>query len=208
MKTILLLNASPLGSASRSYELGRKAADNLLDAEPDIRLVERDLSVMCPSPITEHYADAIVQRAEHHLPAFAESETLIQEIEACNYLIVATPMHNFSVPASLKLWIDYVLRAGRTFTYRDGYKVGLLEDRPTLVVVGSGGTHDGPRARQPDYLSPYFAHVLATIGITNVQFIRLQGLAMPDLATEALALGNRQLAANPVFGLTSAVTGS
>lgn len=205
MKTILLLNASPLGPASRAYRLARKAARNLLIAGSDIALVEHDLSAMRPSPISGRYADAIISRAEQDAPAFAESETLIREVESCDYLIVATPMHNFTVPASLKLWIDYVLRAGRTFAHRDGYKVGLLEDRPVLVVIGSGGVYNGPHARQPDHLSPYFTQVLATIGIRDVQFIHLQGLARADVAEQSLALGEGQLAANPVFGLTSAV---
>jgi len=208
MKTILLVNASPFGTASRNYKLAKRAADNLLDAGVDILLVERHLAVTRPSPIAADYADAIVNHAEHNAPAFAEAEILIREVEASDYLIVATPTHNFSVPAALKLWIDYVLRAGRTFTYQDGYKIGLLADRPTLVVVSSGGVHNGPHARQPDYLSPYLTQILATIGISSVEFIRLQGLAIPDLAAESLALGDGLLAAHPIFGLTSAVTGS
>jgi len=208
MKTILLVNASPLGAASRVYAVERKAADTLLEAEPDVMLVERDLSAMRLPPIAGDYADAIVQRAESHVPAFAQSERLIEDVIACDYLIVATPMHNFSVPASLKLWIDYVLRAGRTFTHRDGNKVGLLEDRPALVVVGSGGFYNGAQARQPDYLSPYLTHVLATIGIGSVQFIHLQGLVRPDMAEQACELADRQLAVHPVFGLASALTGS
>ncbi|MDL2401072.1 FMN-dependent NADH-azoreductase [Rhizobium mayense] len=201
MKTILLVNASPLGSASRAYATARKAADNLLESEANIRLIERDLSATHPSPITKDYADAVVQRAERDAPAFAQSEILIQELIDCDYLIVATPMHNFTVPASLKLWIDYVLRVNRTFTHRDGYKIGLLADRPTLVVVGSGGVYHGAHAKQPDYLSSYFTHVLATIGINTVQFIHLQGLVRPDMAEQSRILAERQLAAHPVFGL-------
>jgi FMN-dependent NADH-azoreductase len=203
MRTILLLNASPFGSASRAYGLARKAARNVMNGQSDIRLVERDLSQLRPSPLSELYAHAIVTRAQHDAPAFEESEALIREVEACDYLIVATPMHNFTVPASLKLWIDYVLRAGRTFSYRDGHKVGLLDDRPALVVIGSGGIHKGADAKQPDYLSAYFAHVLATIGIKDVQFIHLQGLSRPDIVEQSLLLGERQLADDPVFGLTS-----
>ncbi|MBB6482993.1 FMN-dependent NADH-azoreductase [Rhizobium lusitanum] len=208
MKSVLLVNASPQGPASRAYGMARKATDNLLSTEPDIRLVERHLSANSPSPISGAYADAIVQRARRETPAFVESETFIQDVIGCDYLIIATPMHNFTVPASLKLWIDYVLRDERTFTRRDGYKVGLLADRPALVIVGSGGMHNGPHARQPDYLSPYLTHVLTTIGISSVAFIYLQGMARQDAAEQSLVSADRQLAANPVFGLVSAVAGS
>ncbi|MDL2407423.1 NAD(P)H-dependent oxidoreductase [Rhizobium calliandrae] len=208
MKTIPLVNASPLGSASRAYAIARKAADKLLDSGANTRLIERDLSPAHPSPIAKDYADAVAKRAERDAPAFAQSEILIQEVIDCDYLIIATPMHNFTAPASLKLWIDYVLRVNRTFTHRDGYKIGLLADRPTLVVVGSGGVYHGAHARQPDYLSSYFALILATIGINNVQFIHLQGLVRPDMAEQSRILAERQLAVHPVFGLVSAATGS
>ncbi len=159
MKTILLLNASPMGTASRAYTLAKKAASNLLSAYSDTALVERDLSRLHASPIRAAYADAIIGQAEHDAPDFAASEMLIREVEICDYLIVATPMHNFSVPASLKLWIDYVLRGGRSFTYRDGYKVGLLADRPTLIVVGSVGSITVRRPASPTIslpISPMF----------------------------------------------------
>ncbi len=86
-------------------------------------------------------------------------------------------MHNFTVPAVLKAWIDQVLRLNRTFRLTPAGKVGLLADRPTYVVVATGGPISGERARQPDFLTPYLEAVLRTLGVHTVHFLRLE--AMP-----------------------------
>lgn len=92
-----------------------------------------------------------------------------------------------------------MLRAGRSFGFRDGRKVGLLADRPTVVIVASGGTVTG-KATQPDHLTGYLTDVLATIGITNPRFIHAQGLAEDSNSALSLSQGQRALDADPRFG--------
>jgi FMN-dependent NADH-azoreductase len=82
------------------------------------------------------------------------SEQLIREIETTDALIINTPKHNFTVPAALKLWIDYVPRIHRTFTATPEGRIGLMRDRRAFMIVGSGEFHSGERARQPDVLAP------------------------------------------------------
>lgn len=144
------------------------------------------------------YADALVALAPGDDPALRVSEQLIGELENSDCLVIATPMHNFTVPAALKLWIDYVLRIGRSFAATEAGKVGLLADRPTFVVVSSGGFHRGEQARQPDFLTPYLRHVLSTIGIHDLEFIYLQGLIRgQEHAESMLAQAREQLVFNP-----------
>ena len=85
-------------------------------------------------------------------------------------------MHNFTVPALLKAWIDQVVRFGRTFRSTPEGKIGLLADRPTFVLVASGGYIIGERARQPDFLTPYLTAILGTIGIHDVNFVHIDGM--------------------------------
>lgn len=200
MKKVLLLDCSPNGSTSHSYDLAQKAIANLRQAQPHIQLAARSIGLQTPPPLAQAYATAITSAAPHSSPAFEQSEELIRELEDSDYLILSTPMHNFTVPASLKLWIDYVLRIGRTFRSEAGWKVGILKDRPALVIVSSGGIHTGENARQPDFLSPYVSHALLTIGIKDVRFIYLQGMVRPDMVGRSLAEANETLTADPVFG--------
>ena len=200
MSEILVVHCSPHGSLALADEIVREAVTNLRRSTPRRRVVERNLAEAALPTLDREYAAAVIAGEPDSAPVFARSETLIRELEDCDYLVIATPVHNFTVPAALKLWIDYVVRAGRTFRTEAGKKSGLLADRPTLVVVSSGGFFTGDSARQPDFLSPYLLHVLQTIGIKDVRFICLQGTVRTDLVPTVVERGREQLAADHVFG--------
>ncbi|TDV33940.1 FMN-dependent NADH-azoreductase [Paraburkholderia caballeronis] len=193
MKNILFLQCSPHGETSLGTQVAREVIERLRDAYPGASVVVRDLAVEPLAPIAGDYAMAITGSRAFDDPAFSCSETLIAELERCDFLLVGTPMHNFTVPAALKLWIDYVLRIGRTFAGTPEGKVGLLKDRPALVLVRSGGVCTGPSARQPDFLTPYLRHALATTGIADTDFHYLEGVA-PDAGQ--LAAFRRSVAAS------------
>ncbi len=194
MSTILRLDCSPAGAAAQSARAADLLVDRLLLGAPATTVRRRELGV-APPP----WADmafvcgmfAVGQPGAADLSGIAVSEALIGELEATDVLVIATPMHNFTVPAPLKAWIDQVVRIGRTFRSTPQGKVGLLRDRPAHVVVACGG-YLGPPPRQPDFLSPYLRHVLATIGIHDVRFHMLEGLGRGDAAREAAMTGFRE----------------
>ncbi|SAK64528.1 (Acyl-carrier protein) phosphodiesterase [Caballeronia catudaia] len=201
---VLFVNASPHSDASHGYRL---ALDMLamLRKSANVRTVERDLAAMPLPPIAQDYARAVTSR-EPDMSRFDVSEELIREIETTDALIINTPMHNFTVPAALKLWIDYVLRIHRTFAATPEGKVGLMRDRPTFVIVGSGGFHSGEHARQPDFLTPYLRYALGSIGLKSVHFLLLQGLVRGDEAvTEALQAARDDIARHALFASDDAV---
>ena len=205
---ILLINASPHGEASHGYRFADEIVGVLREhtapAAADIEVIERDLAAAPLPPVARDYARAVTSRTPDKA-LFDVSEQLIDEIETTDALIINTPMHNFTVPAALKLWIDYALRIHRTFASTPEGKVGLMRDRPTIVIVGSGGVHSGERARQPDFLTPYLRYALGTIGIHSVQFLLLQGLVMGEAAVaEALDAARAQLTGDAVFASLAA----
>jgi len=178
MARLLYLECSPHAERSAAAQLLRPI---LADYEAKgLRVTTRSLGETVLEPLTTHYARAITTPGLRHHDAFAGSEQLIGELEHSDGMLISTPMHNFTVPATLKLWIDYVLRIGRTFVSTPDGKVGLLRDRPVLVLVRSGGACTGDDARQPDFLTPYLHHVLHTIGIGNVQFSYVAGREPQD----------------------------
>nr|WP_241194458.1 NAD(P)H-dependent oxidoreductase [Pseudomonas synxantha] len=152
---------------------------------PRFELVERDLGAYPLPPLGMGYAHALATVTSFDSPVFEVSEVLIGELERSDILLIATPMHNFTLPAALKLWIDYVLRIHRTFSSNSEGKAGLLNDRPVYVLVGSGGFHQGERARQPDFLTSYLCQALNTLGLFNLQFTYLQGLVFGEEAVRA-----------------------
>ncbi|CAB3966624.1 MULTISPECIES: FMN-dependent NADH-azoreductase [Burkholderia] len=186
MNNLLFVDASPHGSHSLGARIARDAIAQWQAARPHARVVSRSLGEPGLPSISADYAHALVARQPNSDPALACSEQLIAEVEHSDGMLISTPMHNFTVPAALKQWIDYVLRIGRTFTSTPEGKVGLLADRPVLVLVRSGGICTGAAARQPDFLTPYLKQVLAVIGISTVEFIYLEGVAPDDAAIDAV----------------------
>lgn len=186
MNRILLLNCGPHSDASHGYRLAREtlAAAGISDA----RITERDLVQSPLPPIGRDYALAITSNAAHDADELQWSEQLIAELEQHDVLFIVTPMHNFTIPAALKLWLDHVIRIHRSFAATPQGKVGLMKDRPTFVLVSSGGFFAGERAKQEDFLTPYLRYALASIGISDIHFFPLQGLVFgPEAVAQAIS---------------------
>ncbi|KAK47249.1 FMN-dependent NADH-azoreductase [Caballeronia jiangsuensis] len=202
---VLFINASPHGDASNGYRLALEMIE-MLQKTARVEVVERDLAAKPLPPVTRDYAHAVTSR-HPDTSAFDISEQLVREIETTDALIINTPMHNFTVPAALKLWIDYVLRIHRTFAATPEGKIGLMRDRPTFVIVGSGGFHSGEHARQPDFLTPYLRYALGSIGLRSLHFLLLQGLVRGDEAVaEALQRARDDIARHAFFASDDAIT--
>jgi FMN-dependent NADH-azoreductase len=192
MTRILLLNSGPHSDASHGYRLAREVlAASGLD---DLKITERDLVKSPIPPIGRDYAMAVTSDTPHDATAFEWSERLIVELEQHDMLFIVTPMHNFTVPAALKLWLDHVIRINRSFHSTPEGKVGLMQDRPTFVLVSSGAFHAGEQARQADFLTPYLRYALGSIGIGDVHFFPLQGLVFgPEMVAREVHEARRQL---------------
>lgn len=186
MSNVLLIHSSVFGEKSQSLALAR----HFLKRYPHRSLIERALSPQAmPHLDGETFAamgapaDALTgaQRA-----AVALSDTLIAELEAADTIVFALPMYNFSIPSTLKAWIDHVARRGRTFRYSEQGPEGLLKGKKVFVLVARGGVYSkGSPSAAFDFQEPYLRAVLAFIGLTDVTFIHLEGLAMGPQAADA-----------------------
>lgn len=193
MATALVLNCSPSGAQSVSRQmlesyLARRAA--LL---PQERVVHRDLAL--PENALPHlsgsFTTSIFLPPEARTPEQARelelSDRLTAEFQAADTLIVATPMHNYTVPTTLKAWIDHVARPGLTFTYEGGVRRGLANARSAVFLLASGGIFtSGPQAGE-DFLAPYLRHMMVFFGIADVTVLRAEGLAWDAPAAIARA---------------------
>lgn len=189
MTRALLLSFSPHGKAAQTFKLARALLNDLV---PGADVIERDYGSQALAPLTREYANALTTPGGLSGSATALSEQLIVELEACDLLIVCTPVHNFTVPAALKVWIDHVVRIHRSFTINAQFeKVGLLNDRRTFVLVSSGNARKG---HEPDFLTPYMTTILSTVGIHSVDFIYLGAMVRGEEAVaRAVEQAHRQL---------------
>jgi FMN-dependent NADH-azoreductase len=185
MTTILQILVSPRPQAwSRRLTgdiVGRIAALRL-----DTRVITRDLAADPPPHPDRDLYDAILSQTPDDDPRFVLSERYIGELEAADFIVIGTPVHNFSVPSTLKAWIDHIVRIRRTFRSTSQGKFGLLRDRPVIVASAHGGYVTIP-PKQPDFLTSYLQAIFETIGIPSVEFVRLEGMARgPEAIARAL----------------------
>lgn len=186
--SVLRLTCSPRGADSESYRLSQSLIDGLVrsGAECARHVVEIDANRL--THVDAEYARALGSPTDpdgEPRGSLRQSDRLIQSLADADHLVIATPMHNYTVPSALKAWIDHVVRVRSTFSVTREGKIGVLADRPVLVAVSSGGLFSGPDARQPDFLTPYLKAALATIGLKNLVFFSVEGTAMGGQALEA-----------------------
>jgi len=167
---ILRLDASANVSGSSSKKLGDQLIAALSKANA-IELNTRDLNQSL-SFIDETWVGANftpeTERNDLQKQRLAFSDSLIEELQQTDHIVLTTPMYNFGVPASLKAWIDLICRAGVTFQYTSEGPVGLLIDKQVDIIVTTGGV---PLGSPMDFLSNYLKQVFGFIGIEGINII-------------------------------------
>ncbi|HEX3861921.1 MAG TPA: NAD(P)H-dependent oxidoreductase [Stellaceae bacterium] len=185
--TILQILVSPRPQAF-SRRVARDVVAGLVARHPGARIVTRDLVAEPPPHPDVDLYEAILSPTPDDDPRFALSERYIAELEAADFVVIGTPVNNFTVPSSLKAWIDHIVRIRRTFRSTPQGKIGMLRDRPLIVVSAHGGYVTIPPV-QPDFLTDYVKTIFETIGISRIDFLRLEGMSRgPEAVARALDL--------------------
>ncbi|WP_213804414.1 NAD(P)H-dependent oxidoreductase [Granulicella sp. dw_53] len=179
MPTLLRIDSSPLAS-SISRELTNEFVATWTAAHPNGVVLTRDLAASAPAPIDAPWIGAsftpVDSRTAEQTALLALSEQLISELQQADEYVFGVAMHNFSIPSTLKLWIDQVVRAGRTFSYGAGGPQGLLTGKKATILIASGGVYTaGTPAGGMDFVEPYLKAMLGFVGITNIEFITAGG---------------------------------
>jgi FMN-dependent NADH-azoreductase len=181
MPTILHLDSSPLPT-SISRELTGEFVNEWKAAHPDGTVIYRDLAAGAPKPIDAAWVVAgytpEASRTPEQNALLANSEELIAELLRADIYVIGVAMHNFTIPSVLKLWVDQVVRAGRTFAYGAQGPKGLLQGKRAVVLSASGGVYSsGSPYAAANFMDPYLKTVLGFIGVTDTTFITAEGVS-------------------------------
>ena len=186
MKNILILETSAR-SQSISTSLAHEFTEKLALAGTEINLTTRSLASNQMQNLDEDMTTAlragVDQPSDAQAKAMTMSDEMISELEQADMILIAAPMHNFTISAQMRTWIDYVTRPGKTFGYTEAGPKGLLADKPVYIFSSRGGQYgDGsPDAPNPyDFQSGYLRHILGFIGLTSVSIIAANGMDMGD----------------------------
>lgn len=192
MSRLLLVTSSLFGAESKSRQIALEFVSAWKHKHPGTAVVERDL-VADPIPHLEGpaFAARLVaaeSQTEAHRAHLKRSDQEIAELEQADVIVIAAPMYNFSIPSTLKAWIDHVVRAGRTFRYTATGPEGLLKNKKVFVVTARGGIYSEGAMKALDFHEPYLRTILGFIGLKDVTFIYAEGLAVsPDAAEKGIA---------------------
>jgi FMN-dependent NADH-azoreductase len=185
---LLHIDSSPLGGNSVSRELTQRIVAQWKAQHPHTKTDYLDLAKDAPSHLS---MDSLGFRAGPNAGGLSEiqrleneiSERLVTQFLAADVIVIGAPMYNFSVPSQLKAWIDRIAQAGRTFTYTDKGPKGLAGGKTVIVASSRGGMYStNPAMASLDHQESYLKTVFGFLGITDVQFVRAEGVAMGDAA--------------------------
>lgn len=194
MKHILAITSSILHDNSQSTRLVHWFSEQLGNAQQQ-QVKLRDLAAEPLEHLSAQEMGAWMTAAEERSPlqtAIASvSDAIVTEVEQASALVIGMPMYNFGVPSNFKAWIDKLARAGKTFKYTENGPVGLLADKPVIIIATRGGKYQGT---SKDSQTQYLKDVFAFLGLTNLQFVYAEGLAMGEAET-AIAAAQSQLSA-------------
>ncbi|WP_109315408.1 FMN-dependent NADH-azoreductase [Pseudovibrio ascidiaceicola] len=186
MKTLLQINASMQKQEAQSSKLSDAMTNALLSKFTGMRHIKRDLS-KDPIPhldqgLFQSFHDPKAAGTPAQQAGLALSDTLVSELIEADFIVLGVPMYNLMIPSTLKAWIDFVTRARQTFKYTERGPVGLLEGKKCYIAMTQGGSFLGTTN---DLVTAYLKVALGLIGITDIEFIYAQGLALGPQAAEA-----------------------
>ena len=186
MTKLLHLNSSVRNTGSISRQLTAEFLTKWMLANPNDTIVERDLSANPVPHLTEQMMGAFFTPEAQRSPDQAEtvklSDALINELMDADVIVIGAPMYNFSISSTLKAWIDHVARAGRTFKYTENGPVGLVQGKKVVIFTSRGGVYSHGAGKAMDFHETYLRAVLGFIGLSDIDFIHTEGMAMGEEA--------------------------
>ena len=194
---ILQINSSARSQGSTSSRLADGIVTALRATDPGARVTLRDLAADPQPALDEAALQALFtpaeQRSAEQAARVARDDAAIAEIKAAHVVVIGAPMYNFGISTQLKNWIDAISRARATFEYTADGPRGLLTGKKVYVVLTRGGRY---RDTAKDSQVPYLRTVLGFLGMTDVEFVYAEGLALgADAERAAIADAERQIEA-------------
>lgn len=181
MSKLLQISSSVFGDQGVSSQLANAFIQEWQAKNGGTQVVHRDLVAEPVPHLDGERLTALMtpetERTAEQQRVVDESDALIRELQGADLIVIGAPMYNFGIPSQLKSWLDLVARSGITFRYTEQGPEGLLTGKKVYVFASRGGVHQGERS---DGVAPYLETMLGFLGMTDVEFIYAEGLAMGE----------------------------
>ncbi len=188
MTRLLVVETSPRGGLSVSRQMTQRFLAAWRTAHPGGHVVHRDLASsglpFVTAPWLQAYFTPPADQSQAMRDELRLSDELVAELLAAEHLVISTPVYNYNVPASLKAWVDHIVRKGATLGF-DGR--GLVKGRKATLLMASGGVYtEGSPIRDRDIATQYLRLVLGVIGIDDVTVVSGGGAKAVDLQEQTM----------------------
>lgn len=175
---ILHIDSAITGETSVSRKLTHEIVAKLSAANPGAQVAYRDLNKGVPAIDTDWFR-AVRMTPAHPTPDQQKlidvSDAYLAEVKAADVLVIGVPVYNFNITSQLKNWFDQIARAGLSFRYTEAGPEGLLKGKRAIIAYTAAGT---PLGSDLDFASGYLRHMLGFLGITDIEFVAADRLAM------------------------------
>ena len=195
---LLQIDSSILGANSVSRALTAEIVAAERRRHPGLEVIHRDLGAEPLGHLTAAHlgaAQGVVPEAASLRADVGAGQAALDEFLAADIVVIGAPMYNFGISSQLKAWIDRVGVAGKTFRYTETGPVGLAGGKRVVIASSRGGLYGpGAPAAFLDHQETYLTGVFGFFGITDVAFIRAEGLNLgPDYRTQSVEAALRDI---------------
>ena len=185
MRRVLHIISSPNTERSLSRRLGNSIIEKIYEKYPDSLLKERDLA-KSPFP---HMTDTLInafftpneERNREQMDAIKISDEAISELMEADIIVFDVPMYNFSIPSTLKAYLDHVVRRNVTFkgvvVGTETVVEGLLKNKKAYLAFSSSGIYSEGSLQENDFSIPLMKAVLGWMGISDITAFRAEGIS-------------------------------
>jgi FMN-dependent NADH-azoreductase len=191
MKHILHIMSSIQGKESYSIKLGQTIVGKIQEKYPDNTLQELNLANIDIPHLNSQTLGKLFSPAnlltEEDKGSIRFSDDFVKQLLAADIIVIGAPLYNFTIPSTLKAWIDFITRPGITFGYgEDGRPNGLVTGKKVYVAMSSGGIYSEGPGKANDFVVPYLQAFLGFLGMTDLTAFRAEGLKVPEVKETAM----------------------
>lgn len=187
LQNVLVINSSARSIGSKSRKLAETFINHWKEKHLNAKIQIRELGNQIIPHITEQWISAAFKPLENRtleeFNSLKSSDEYIKELKDADVIVVASPMYNWSIPSSLKAYIDQVVRVNETWKYNpndvQNPYIGLLENKKVVLLLtrGSQGYEKGGYNQHIDFQTNYLKWVFNVIGISDIHVINIDGEA-------------------------------
>lgn len=193
---ILHIISSLRGEASFSNKLGNSIIEQIRAKHP-VEVRERNLASTPLPHLSDTHVTAFFtpadERTKDQLETIRPSDEAIAELMNADTLVIDVPMYNFTIPSTIKAWIDQIARAGVTFKYGENGVEGLVMNKKAYLAISTGGIYSEGFMKDFDHTEQYLRHVLGFLGITDIEVFRVEGVNLTEAKDDVFSKAKQRV---------------